>query len=190
MTVRGFVKIQFIVTYCIKLKKPKKQMYEYEEACKDYPLLMWGLIITILVEVENWQQGASREMGQNGKLSDTETGPWRDGLMAQWGREEEEQQGWAGRVSHPSLTFRSLVYLQKAGTALPLVMWNQYLIKAELGRLIGTDLPSGGLNHCSDSVNHPSHCGSLLEKLTIFTCKSFASAVQTLINDCSRHLIW
>lgn len=47
-------------------------------------------------------------------------------------------------ASHPSLTFRSLVYLQRAGTALPLVMWNQYLIKAELGRLIGTDLSSGG----------------------------------------------
>lgn len=77
---------------------------------------------------------------------------WSDGSL----REEEEgkQQGCAGRVSHPSLTFRSLVYLQRAGTALPLVMWNQYLIKAELGRLIGTDLPSGwgeeGLDYCSD----------------------------------------
>lgn len=48
-------------------------------------------------------------------------------------------------VGHPSLTFRSLVYLQRAGTALPLVMWNRYLIKVELGRLIGTDLSSGSV---------------------------------------------
>ena len=52
------------------------------------------------------------------RLTDTKTEPNEE--------EEEKQQGCKGtaRVGHPSLTFRSLVYLQRAGTALPLVMWS------------------------------------------------------------------
>lgn len=38
--------------------------------------------------------------------------------------EEEKQQGRAVGVSRPSLKFRSLIYFQRAGTALQLVMWN------------------------------------------------------------------
>lgn len=68
---------------------------------------------------------------------------WSDGSLGERGRETAggELEG----VGHPSLTLRSFVYLQRASPALPLVTWNQYLIKVEQGRLIWKNLSSGGL---------------------------------------------
>lgn len=99
---------------------------------------MWEL--KILVSLKNKQllndDGGRDDSKDREEKWGQQAGLERDG-------EEEKQQGRAVGVSHPSLKFRSLIYLQRAGTALQLVMWNQYLIKAARGRLIGTDLPLG-----------------------------------------------